>query len=124
MFHIPYDLLMLKKKETPCYFDTKNPNSLSPVQCVCDQSTRFTKKDKMLKCTVCEKFSHEQCTGLNSKMKKFICATCQLVIMDPLFKPVMTLIPPFIVHKYCDRKEDPKHPRFPNEAKKPFEFDS
>ena len=44
--------------------------------------------------------------------------------MDPLFKPVMTLIPPFIVAKYSDRKEDAKNPRYLNDSKKPFEFDS
>ena len=37
--------------------------------------------------------------------------------MDPLYKPVFTLIAPFIVHKYNDKKEDSKHPRFPSEAR-------
>ena len=42
--------------------------------------------------------------------------------MDPFYKPVMTLIDPFIVHKYSDRREDSSNPRFPNEARRSFDF--
>ena len=44
-------------------------------------------------------------------------------MMDPFYKPVMTLIEPFIVHKYSERREDNSNPRFPSEARKSFEFD-
>ena len=44
--------------------------------------------------------------------------------MDPFFKPVMTLIEPFIVHKYNEREKDTNKPRFPVEARKSFDFDS
>ena len=78
----------------------------------------------MLKCTQCNKLSHEACSGFNAKMRKFMCATCQLLLMDPFYKPVMTLIDPFIVHKYSERREDTANPRFPEVAKKYFDFNA
>lgn len=44
--------------------------------------------------------------------------------MDPFFKPVMTLIEPFIVHKYNEREKDTSKARFPPGARKSFDFDS
>jgi hypothetical protein len=45
-------------------------------------------------------------------------------MMDPFYKPVMTLIEPFIVHKYSERREDNINPRFPPEARKSFDFNA
>ena len=42
--------------------------------------------------------------------------------MDPFYKPVMTLIDPFIVYKYNERRENAERIQFPPEARQSFEF--
>ena len=44
------------------------------------------------------------------------------MLMDPLMKPVLTLIEPFIVYKYKEHKEEEGNPRFVNEARKEFDY--
>jgi len=42
--------------------------------------------------------------------------------MDPLYKPVLSLIEPFIVYKYKESREEEGNPRFANESRKEFDF--
>ena len=36
----------------------------------------------------------------NANMKKFVCPICQLINIDPLQVPMMTLVKPFIVYQF------------------------
>ena len=45
-------------------------------------------------------------------------------MLDPFYKPVMTLIEPFIVHKYSERREDGSNPKFTPECRKSFDFNA
>ena len=51
-------------------------------------------------------------------MEKYMCPICQLMELDPLSRPVFTLIHPFIVPSYVDYKnvEDSVNPAYPKEA--------
>ena len=79
MLNIPYDFLELdKERGKPCYFDSRNVHySQQEVICFCsDERQRYMKLDKMIKCTKCNKLSHEACAGFNAKMRNYMCATC------------------------------------------------
>ena len=77
-----------------------------------------------LKCTLCEKLSHKSCVDKNAEMSEFVCSHCQLTQMDPYFRPVATLIHPFIVHKYCDDAENVNRPHFGEQSRKVFQINS
>lgn len=53
-------------------------------------------------------------------MKKFVCAICQLLYIDPLQVPIATLLLPFIVYQYKEDK-DPKNPTFAAQCAYSFE---
>ena len=76
----------------------------------------------MIRCNECHKLSHLKCAGKNAKMKTFLCATCQLILMDPFQVPVVTLIAPYIVYKYSNINEDEMQPSFPAGATKVCDF--
>ena len=134
MLNVPYEMLMLdQEKSRPCFFDSKNLRyHQEEVQCFCvEVGQRHAVKIngeavKLLKCSHCGKQSHEACAGFNAKMHKFMCASCQLLLMDPYYKPVMTLIDPFIVHRYSDAsesRENEGNPKFVPEARKQIDVE-
>lgn len=56
------------------------------ILCICTDS--FSSKRALIECTLCKYFSHKDCMSENAKMKKFVCAHCQLLYIDPLQVPV------------------------------------
>ncbi|CDW83014.1 miz zinc finger family protein [Stylonychia lemnae] len=64
-----------------------------------------------------------KCMSTNAKMKRFMCAQCQLLYIDPLQIPVQTVLRPFLVHQAQDNDatlRDTKNPALPKECCKKF----
>jgi len=75
-----------KKKELSCI-------------CLSFKHRPASEPNKLIKCSVCHTLQHKECMSLNAeKMKSYICAHCQMVLVDPLQIPVKTILEPFRVH--------------------------
>ena len=68
--------------------------------CVC--SDPYSTKRQLLECTACGYYCHKDCMSANSQMKKFMCAHCQLMYIDPLQIPVKTILKPFLVYQISE----------------------
>eukprot|EP00347_Sterkiella_histriomuscorum_P002292 403368715 len=105
-----------------CYFDSQPAQNQANLFCVCE--SQAVANQELLQCTVCQYKSHKACMGDNAKMKRFICAHCQLLYIDPLQLPIQTLLKPFQVHQASQKELQYKQGKFsfkfPPTAQKKF----
>lgn len=76
---------------------TKDLSKVLPdkdLSCICDD---YWKVSSLLTCTICLKKLHSSCMGNLTFLKKFICISCQLKLLNPSDEVLQFLIAPFVL---------------------------
>eukprot|EP00347_Sterkiella_histriomuscorum_P012101 403369893 len=71
------------------------------IQCICWQDEQYKHSRRVLiECTRCHKKQHRKCLGNKGELIiPYICPHCQLIQLDQIRQPVLTLVRPFKVPK-------------------------
>eukprot|EP00347_Sterkiella_histriomuscorum_P023377 403334869 len=96
-----YEENQRKHKEMMAYDKKLSQSESNEIQCICWQDEQYKHSRRVLiECTRCHKKQHRKCLGNKGELIiPYICPHCQLIQLDQIRQPVLTLVRPFKVPK-------------------------